>query len=212
MRNSLLLVALLLLPGLSMAQRDWELRKDEKGIKVFTKDVAGYGLKAGKAVTIFDAPLESCISVLKDVPRLKELFPNCSQAEPISVMGDTVQRHYLRFKAPWPVTDRDCAIQYSYRYDAKTRSVKVVATGLPDIYPRQESAIRLTKGYGIWVFTSLADGRTRLDYEFQSDPEGSIPSWLANSTVVDTPMGMLTNFHRMVKLEKHRNKRYAFMR
>ena len=128
------------------------------------------------------------------------------------MLGDTVQRHYLRFKAPWPVTDRDCAIQYSYRYDAKTRSVKVVATGLPDIYPRQESAIRLTKGYGIWVFTSLADGRTRLDYEFQSDPEGSIPSWLANSTVVDTPMGMLTNFHRMVKLEKHRNKRYAFMR
>jgi hypothetical protein len=51
-----------------------------------------------------------------------------------------------------------------------------------------------------------------LDYEFQSDPGGAVPAWLANSTVIDTPMDMLTNFHRLVKLEKHRNKSYAFIR
>ena len=202
----------IIIPTILWAQPDWQLRKDENGIKVFTKDVAGYSLKAGKAITTFDAPLESCVSVLKDVPYLVDLFPNCSEAKPLGVTGDTLQRHYLRFKAPWPVTDRDAAMQYRYSYDAKSKSVRVMATGLPDIYPRQETAIRLIKGYSIWVFTAIGDGKTRLDYEFQSDPGGTIPGWLANSTVIDTPMGMLTNFHRLVKLEKHRNKSYAFIR
>lgn len=212
MRTHLFICFILLLPPGAMAQADWQLRKDEHGIKVYTKDVAGYALKAGKAVTVFDAPIESCISVLKDVQHFTDLFPNCSKAEALGVTGDTIQRHYLRFKAPWPVTDRDCAMQYNYKYDAKARSVRIMAIGVPDVYPRQESAIRLTKGHGIWIFTSLADGRTRLDYEFQSDPGGSVPGWLANSTVIDTPMGMLTNFHRLVKLDRHRNKRYGFMR
>jgi hypothetical protein len=202
----------IIFPTMLWAQPDWQLRKDENGIKVFTKDVAGYSLKAGKAITIFDAPLESCVSVLKDVPHLVDLFPNCSEAKPLGVTGDTLQRHYLRFKAPWPVTDRDAAMQYSYKYNAKSRSVRVMATGIPNSYPRQESAIRLTKGYSIWTFTAIGDGKTRLDYEFQSDPGGAVPAWLANSTVIDTPMDMLTNFHRLVKLEKHRNKSYAFIR
>lgn len=193
------------------AQSAWELRKEKAGISIYTRDVPGSVMKATRAVTVFDAPVAACISVLKDVENFTSLFPSCTYSERISLSGDTVQTQYMRLKAPWPVTDRDYAFRYIYRKGEQTGSVKVVTQCVPNAYPPDKDHVRLDKGEGLWVFSPSADGRTKLVYEFHGSPGGSVPEWLANTSVVDSPFSMLENFHRLVKEARHQGKRYGFM-
>ena len=193
------------------AQTDWEFRKERNGIRIYTRDVEGSALKATRAETVFDAPVENCISVLKDVDGFTGLFPSCTYAERVSVAGDTTQTQYIRLKAPWPVTNRDYAFSYSFRPHGSS-GVKVLSQCVPNAYPVNPDHIRLQKGGGYFLFTPTGDGRTRLEYQFHGSPGGSVPEWLANSSVVDSPLGMLENFHRLVKEERHRGKRYGFIR
>lgn len=203
---------LLLLPAIGFGQADWEFRKEKDGIRIYTRDVEGSAMKATRAETVFNAPVNNCISVLKDVDGFTTLFPSCMYAEKVSTSGDTVQTQYLRLKAPWPVTNRDYAFRYVFRSGESKGAVKVVTECVPNAYPADKSYIRLDRGEGLWVFTPTQDGRTKLVYEFHGSPGGSIPEWLANSSVVDSPLGMLENFHRLVKEARHQGKRYGFMR
>lgn len=212
MKSLVILPLVVLLATASFAQTTWEFRKEKQGIRIFTRDVEGSAMKATRAETIFEAPVGSCISVLKDVEGFTTLFPNCIYSERISDLGDTVQTQYMRLKAPWPVTDRDYAFSYIFRAGNVKNEVKVFAKCVPSAYPHDKSYIRLDKGDGLWVFTPLQGGGTKLVYEFHGSPGGSVPEWLANSSVIDSPLGMLENFHRLVKDARHHGKRYDFMK
>ncbi|MCF8256574.1 MAG: hypothetical protein K9J06_03420 [Flavobacteriales bacterium] len=203
---------LLALPSFTaVAQGEWEFRKEQNGIRISTREVPGSPLKATRAETVFDAPVGNCVSVLKDVEHFTTLFPSCTYSERISTSGDTLQTQYVKLKAPWPVTDRDYAFMYFFRKGPSKGSVNVVTKCMPSAYPLDPSMIRLDRGDGKWTFTPVSGGRTRLVYEFHGTPGGSVPAWLANSTVVDSPLSMLENFHRMVKEKRHQGKSYRFI-
>jgi hypothetical protein len=211
-KNRLAVLPFIFLPMLIFGQSDWQLRKEQNGIRIYPKDVAGSALTATRAETTFDAPVQNCISVLKDVDGFTRLFPSCTYTEKIAAKGDTVQTQYIRLDAPWPVTDRDYAFEYLFRKGAKRGSVHVITSCRPNAYPANPSMIRLDKGEGLWVFTPTAEGKTKLVYEFHGSPGGTVPAWLANSSVVDSPLEMLSNFQRLVKEDRHKGKMYGFIR
>ena len=48
---------------------------------------------------------------------------------------------------------------------------------------------------GYWQITKEDDG-VSITYELHADPGGGIPNWLVNSSVVDTPFGILSGLKR----------------
>jgi len=206
-----ILVSLLLLSTFPFHDGGWELKKDKEGIKVYTKHVEGSGLKAIKATTIFNASLETCAAVLRDIDHLTELFPDTKVAKKIS-QTENDQIHYLEMDAPWPVTDRDGSFLLVYKYDAVAKTLLVDAKMKPDAYPVQDGIIRLQKGGGTWTFKRIDATHTSLEYFFHGEPGGNIPLWLANSVVEENPLKMLTNYHALVKLERYQNKKFSFIK
>ena len=205
------LLSLLLALGFSgLCQDNWEKKKDRDGVLVHTKHVEGSGLKAIKATTEFDCSLHTCAAVLKDIPHLVELFPDCEKAEKIA-QSETEQVHYLHLNAPWPVSDRDATFQLKYNYDTQTKTLLVNADVITGHYPEQKGVVRLTKGVGTWTFVQLENGKVSLTYRFHGEPGGSIPTWLANSVVEENPFKMLQNFHHLVTLDRYQNKSFSFI-
>jgi len=51
-----------------------------------------------------------------------------------------------------------------------------------------------------------------LDYYYLGDPGGNIPAWVANTVIEESPFRMLTNFHALVKLDRYKNKTFAFLK
>ena len=40
---------------------------------------------------------------------------------------------------------------------------------------------------GLWIFNPVSKGVTEIIYQYQGDPGGSIPGWVANLFIVDGP-------------------------
>lgn len=209
MRATILTIILFGLSVTSYSQ-DWQLKKDKEGIKCFTKPVQGSQMKAIKAETEFHCSLETCVSVLRDIPNLIELFPDCERVEKV-MQTDKNQIHYLHLNAPWPVADRDATFQLDYDYISEKDRVVVTATTVVGKYPEQKGVVRLTDGGGTWEFTRIDDEHTKLLYHYHGNPGGSIPAWLANSVAEENPFRLIQNFHKLVKLERYKGKSHAFM-
>jgi hypothetical protein len=202
---------LLLIAIFPLHDGGWELKKDKNSIKVYTKHVEGSGLKAIKATTTFNASLETCAAILRDIDHLTDLFPDTKLAKKIS-QSENDQVHYLEMDAPWPVADRDGAFRLLYTYNAATQTLLVDAKMVPDAYPIQDGYVRLSKGGGTWTFKRIDATHTSLDYFFHGEPGGNIPTWLANSVVEENPLKLLQNFHELVKLERYQGKKFSFIK
>lgn len=190
---------------------EWELRKDQEGVKLYTRIEAGQPLKAIKVETVFNVPLETCVAVLRDIDHLTELFPDVVEVKKIR-QDETSQVHYMHMKAPWPVADRDGAFGFQYAYDAKTQTATIEASMVTDAYPEQSGLVRLNKGRGTWKFKRVSATQTSLEYYFLGDPGGKVPGWLANTVIEESPFKMIQNFHKLVKLERYQGKTFGFIK
>lgn len=160
-----------------------ELAKDEDGIQVYLNSVPGSKYKAYRGVTLIKADMASLRKLQEDVAGSSlSMMP---RAEALKAEGD---KHwtYTRFNTPWPVTPRDSVMEVTTEEGADgsiTRHLK----GVPTYVPEEKGFVRVSKVEGIWKFTPKADGQVEALYQVHTEPGGSIPSWLANSFVVDAP-------------------------
>lgn len=192
------------------AQFEWELKKEDKGIKVFTREVEDSNAKAIKAEAIMDGKLSSFVAVLKDVDTYPELFKNTKEAKLLE-MADTFQLHYSVTAVPWPISDRYGVYSnsYSQRYDHKIVTVKVKA--VEGYISEREGMVRITEANGRWTFYPVGYEKMEVTFEMHVEPGGKVPNWLANMFLIDTPLKVLKNLRERVKLPQYQNKKYEFL-
>lgn len=189
---------------------DWELRKNDKGIKVFTREVGGSEFAAFRGEMRVRASLASLAAVLYDVADYPEWLPLTSEARLIDRSAPHTHVHYTVSEAPWPISDRDAVVRYTYDYEAAARRLTVRLEAVPDYLPETEH-VRVRQSQGAWTFTQQADGYVLVTYELHADPNGDIPAWLANQTAVDQPFGTLKALRKQVKHPVYQGRSFAFL-
>jgi ribosome-associated toxin RatA of RatAB toxin-antitoxin module len=175
---------------------DWKLRKDKKGIMVYTRSVEGSLLDEFKGVTTIHASVDQLVSTLRDVAQYLEWIPDCASVE-LHDMAEEEHVHYMEMKAPFPVSNRDG--YYRYRYSVQEGNVKVEIEALPEFRPEIKGLVRIPYSSGYWLFEPVSDQQTRVTYQVHADPGGSIPAWLTNAAVVDNPFQTLLNLRDLLK-------------
>jgi len=107
---------------------------------------------------------------------------------------------YGKYKAPWPVSQRDFVNVVKTVYDDNGR-IRIIATSHPHKdAPEKYPCIRATLMYGAWVFEPTEDavndgedsfpveGKCKATYITAMNPMGTLPTWLVNQVANDTPM------------------------
>jgi hypothetical protein len=205
--------ALLSLSQLSIADvSPWQLEAhdEDKDIKVFTREVEGSELKEFKGVTHIKADVNAFVALLKDDPQATSWMHNVIVFDVKDRINDEETVIYTVNEAPWPVTNRDVYIRSVMTADAHgvvTSSIKAES----DYGDINEDYVRMPNVNGQWVFTPQAEGMVEVVYQAHANPGGSLPDWLVNSIVVETPMETLTNLHEKIQEEQYQNKTYAFI-
>jgi hypothetical protein len=205
--------ALLSLSQLSIADvSPWQLEAhdEDKDIKVFTREVEGSELKEFKGVTHIKADVNAFVALLKDDPQATSWMHNVIVFDVKDRINDEETVIYTVNEAPWPVTNRDVYIRSVMTADAHgvvTSSIKAES----DYGEINEDYVRMPNVNGQWVFTPQAEGMVEVVYQAHANPGGSLPDWLVNSIVVETPMETLTNLHEKIQEEQYQNKTYAFI-
>lgn len=177
----------------------WELEKEDEGIRVYTEKREGSEFKAFRADMTLDAGLRQIAAQLMDVESMKDWLHDCSESELISRLDGQEYIVYQKTAAPWPVDDRDYILRSKVSQNPESLVVELNFSALSEVGETNDECVRVTELKGFWRMTPLTVLRTYLEYETHADPGGSLPSWLANSFVVDQPFNTLKNLRQRVQ-------------
>ena len=192
------------------AQTDWELKKEKDGIKVYLREVEGSKIQEYKAEAILKGKVSSYIAVMKDVNSYAELYEHTKEVRLINE-NDTFHVHYLATDTPWPVKDRDAVYSstYSQYYDTKLVRIDMkIETGYVD---ENDDYVRMEKADGYWLFYQIEPNKVEITYQMHAEPGGSIPNWVINMFLVDTPIEDIKMLQERAQLEKYSNQKFNFL-
>ncbi|MGP0170918.1 START domain-containing protein [Pseudomonas sp. NCHU5208] len=184
-----LLAVLICASGVQAAERKWQLEREEEGIKVYLADVPGSKYKAYRGVVTIDADLPKVLALQEDIPGACAWVYSCQEQRLLQREGDKSWL-YTQFKMPWPVEARDSVIEVTTRKEADG-SVTRMLEGDPGRLPKVKGYVRVPSLEGEWLLKPEGEHRVEVIYEAHTEPGGSVPSWLANSFVVDAPLQTL---------------------
>jgi len=169
----------------------WELRKNEDGIKVYTRERTDAKSIEFKAESNINASLITVVNILKDVENYHKWMTDLKFAKKIKVVSDNKWYAYYLAEVPWPLEDRD--VIYELILFKENESTVLSLNSKPDLIPESENYVRINKAEGKWVFTPKDKNTTHVLYQFYADPEISVPLWIMNMFIVEGPFKTLQN-------------------
>ena len=98
------------------------LDKQKDGIEIYTRPVAGSGIKEFKGVADVDASIAGIVAVLRDSDRFMTWFPNTPESRLLSREGMTSYQ-YSVMATPWPMADRDNVLRSVSTHDEVTGDI-----------------------------------------------------------------------------------------
>ena len=182
-----------LLFSFSIVAQSWEFAKEKDGIKLYTKKVPGKSIKSYKGIAIIHAPAEKIFALLEDVNHTEWWDKNVSQMEVLLYEKNKRAQYHMVYDLSWPVTDRDLCVEAISTTDPANGVFKITANPLPGLVPEKKDMIRIKDYHQTWTVKSLNNGSTYVELEGYADPSGSIPDWLANMLIVDSPFKVISN-------------------
>lgn len=197
-RRVRLLLSVVAMLGLAQVQAaEWRMVKDEEGIRVYLQSVAGSSYQAFRGVTRMRADMSKILALQENVSAACVWIHACIEQKLLKQQGD-LSWTYTRFYSPWPVKPRDSVLQITTQRGADG-SVTRILRGVADYLPAQPGFVRVSKVEGQWILTPQEGGEVEVVYQLYSEPGGSVPSWLANSFVVDAPFNTLQALRQLAE-------------
>ena len=178
------------IPFGQLNQKDtWHFEKEKNGIKLYTKDHPASGIKSFKAETIYDAKPTQILAALMDVQSLPLYYDMTKDVVEFEQINEKSAEYTIIFDFPFPVKDRYCRVQSNIilRSDGSFRIVSKKIKSKSDHAPLLEVGMLDVT----WELHAHNGDKTQAIHQGHMDPSGSIPSWLANMTVIESPYNSL---------------------
>jgi hypothetical protein len=141
--------------------------------------------------------------LLLDTHASPEWMYRSEKLEVIEEIDELTVVMYLINSAPWPIDYRDGVVMSSIIQDPESLVLKAELNIIKDRLPEYDDYVRIPYMAGFWLFEPKDDGQILVTYQIHADPGGSLPDWMANSVVVETPYYTMSNMANMLKLEKY---------
>lgn len=190
---------------------DWELKKFENGISVYTRLPENSEYKELKVVFQLKTSLSSIIALLNDVESYPQWVYRCGTSKILKKDSD---KHLIRHQtivAPWPVDNRDVAVEVNSYQDEKTKIVYQKVKALPDYTPTLKNHVRIREFTATWTLKPLKNGFVEIEYELLVNPAGAIPAWVVNMAMVDGPYETSLKMKEWLLKEKYQKANVPFI-
>jgi START domain len=204
------LIGLATLPGI--AQKDWELKKDKEGIRVYSRASEHSRFNTLKVETTLPGKVSSLAALILDIDNYPQWSFNTQQAYVLKKGSPSELYFYSLIHSPWPATNRDLVVHLRITQDANSKVMNISAESVPDFIPPKKDLVRVPLSTERWVVTPLPDGRIRIDYQLEIDPGASVPAWLINSFSTKGPFETFLHLREQIKAPKYRDANISFLK
>ena len=215
-RLTALLAALLCLacPVLALAEApEWRLVTDRDGVRVYMAHSDDSPIKTFRGeVEVAMTDFRSIGNQLDDYQFVTGWMHMISSIEDLHRSSGIERQIWVTTRLPWPVSNRDAALDLTLTQDPDTHAVIIAYTDNDQLLPKQDGYVRMPDLNGRLQFTPIAPGRVHVSFEVVLDPGGYIPTWIANLILRDIPYFSLRRYQRVADQEQFRGKDTGYYR
>ncbi len=192
----LLILFVSLVLSLSMSAQTWNFVKEKDGIKLYTRKDIGKTLKSYKGVTDIHAPAAKIFAMIENVYHTEWWDESLNQIKVIKYEKNRMAQYYLVYDLPWPCTDRDLCVDVTTAYDPVTGGGTITAGPLNGVIPEKKEIVRIKEYHQTWTVKPEGKEMAHVVLEGYVDPAGSIPDWITNMIIVNSPIKAMTNIRQ----------------
>lgn len=204
--HSILIGLILAITGVAYADEngDWKKIKEDKGITVHQRKIAGWDIKQTRAHGQIATSAEEILAIIDDAKIASQINKLIAKAERLPGEDDQDVYHYgIVLDIPWPVTDRYAVYQRTITRDTESGNIIVLDEADANIEPpfKTKKLVRMVRSMQEWILKPTEDGGTDVTLTILTDPNGPIPAFLINTMTVDEPLDTLINLRKFVPAE-----------
>lgn len=192
------------------AQKDWELKSDKDGIKVYYKKTTT--VHEVKLVTSIQSSLSGIIQLFSEVENYPRWGYKVTSAKLLKKVSDHEMYYHSKFDFPWPMDDRDAVMHTKLEQDAKTKTIYSISTASPKFIPDEKNYLRMTNSNTKWTIIPGNNGWLYVEYYIYSSPGGNIPDWLVNMAIDVGPRETIKNMKTILKQPTYKNAKLAYIK
>lgn len=192
-------------------KEEWHLRKNENGIRVYSRRPSGSDVDEFKVISVIHASLSSIVAVVMDADHFSDWIYGCESAKILQQINNMEQYHYQVIDVPSPFTDRDAVIHLTLWQDPKTKIVYTRSVAAPNYIPAKDGLVRLQIFNASYQLIPQSNGDVQVIYSLRTDPGGSIPDWLVNLTIVTGPYQSILKMHQQVQKPQYASLKLNFI-
>jgi hypothetical protein len=181
------------------AQDNWELRRNEKGITIYSRQT-GKLVEIHLLCEIYATP-EQLIAQLVNIPNYTTWVYGNKRSGIIKKLDDHNIIYFTETHLPWPVQDRDLILDLNITPATGNAPLIIQAKSIAGILPPKPHFIRIPYSLATWHVVPVPGNKIKVDYTFSLDPGGSIPGWLVNWTIANGPYKSFLKLREMMKAE-----------
>mgnify|MGYP000244705578 CR=1 FL=1 len=179
--------------SLNSKEKGWKLRKEEDGIKVFSRDREGSNFKEIKITCTLKTTASGLVHALSIKEDFTKWIYACSESRLLKEISATETIHYQVTDAPWPVDDRDLIVHTKVVQNSDNGVIDIIGKGIYNYTPVNRNKVRVPKYEAHWIITPKNKNTMDIVYLIAVDPGGSLPAWVVNLGLSDGPLKTMKN-------------------
>lgn len=192
----------LLISQLLQAQT-WDYIKEKDGIKIYTRTPQNSPFKCFKGETVFHASMQKIGLYIGNVRNFNWWDKNIRELRVLDQVSDKEIRYYFIYHVPWPLSDRDLCVEVMINIDTVSGEKVIYASPLPGIIPERHGIVRIKNYWQRWTLRPISKNSVYAVLEGFVDPGGSVPAWLYNMVIVETPLRVMEGIKHKVETKDH---------
>jgi hypothetical protein len=181
----------LLTGSLDLCGQSWVFIKEKEGIKLYTRKEANSPVKSFRGEVYLHTQMDNVYSLITNVKNFDCWDDDIREIQLLLYEKDKIIRYYLIYDVSWPVTDRDLVVEACITIDPVTGTRSVEARSLLNVIPEKPDLVRIKKYWQKWTLVPVEKGVVHLILEGSVDPGGSVPAWLSNMVITETPLKVI---------------------
>lgn len=193
------LIILLILTSSNLYSQDWEFKREQEGIQVYTADREGSGFKHFKATATVEANLEQMKAIFRDISNMHTWYDSVAENRLLQKIDVNEAIYTLILDMPWPVKDRASVIRakmetFDNGFEVRTQYDNSIKNPLSP-----EDYVLVHDIGSSWIVKSIDDKHVSITHQGYMDPAGSVPAWLAENSVEKGPIKTIQNLRKAVR-------------
>jgi hypothetical protein len=193
------------------AQQDWTLKKDENGIKVYSRSSEHSKYNELRVEMTLQNNLSSVAALVLDIGNYPNWSFNTKQTSVLKTVSPSELYFYSEIHSPWPASNRDLAIHLLVTQDPGSKILTIHADEIPNYIPTKEGLVRVPLSNELWTVTPAGNGSIKVDYRITLDPGAGTPAWLINMFSVKGPFETFSHVRDQLKIAKYRDAKLSFV-